>query len=299
MSLKSVPFVLFRPHKTLSFAKKIGLIGFGSRISKLFPQLPLYLFQAESDLNEKEYTAIATFTGLFWFLVPASIFILISLLLPIQLNLLVILGASFLIGILSFTYVLLYPKIIITRRVRDIDKNLLFALRHLSIQVRSGVTLFDSMVSVARGEYGVISEELDHIVRMISTGVRDVDALEELALKNPSLYFRRSVWQISNSIRAGADIGNTLDIIINNLSNEQRILVRVYGAQLNPLAVMYMMLGVVLPSLGTSLLMSLSSFSGLEIKPFVFWLLLIFLVAFKFNFLGIVKSRRPAVDVNV
>ena len=299
MSLQRIPLIPFKPYKTLRFAKNLGLIGFGSRIAKLFPQLPLYLFQAESDFNEREYATIATFAGLFWPLILASIFILISLILSVQLNLIIIFGASLLIGILSFSYVLLYPKLIITKRVRDLDKNLLFALRHLSIQVRSGVTLFDSMVSVARGGYGLVSEEFNHVVRKIGTGISDVDVLEELALRNPSLYFRRSVWQISNAIRAGADIGNTLDIIINNFSNEQRILVRMYGSQLSPLAFLYMMFGVILPSLGTTLLISLSTFSGLEIKPFIFWVILIFLATFKFNFLGLVRSRRPSVEVYV
>jgi flagellar protein FlaJ len=165
--------------------------------------------------------------------------------------------------------------------------------------VRSGVTLFDSMVSVSRADYGLVSEVFDDAVRRISTGVRDVDALEELGLKNPSLYFRRSLWQIANAIRSGADIAATLENILNNLANEQRVLLRRYGAQLNPLAFMYMMFGVIIPSLGISLLITLSAFSGLPIKQLFFWIILAFLLIFKFNFLGVVKSRRPSIEIYV
>ena len=300
MALNRIPFLLFPLNKALDYSRNLGLIGLGSRVSKLFPHMSLYLYQSESYLDPDEYTTIAIFGALFWFLVIFSFGMLLSFATKLPSNFLLIISVSSLsVFSLSFFYVMFYPKLLVTRRVRSLEKNLLFALRHLMIQVKSGIPLFDSIASVAKSNYGLVSEEFNSVIRRISTGVSDVNALEELALKNPSLYFRRALWQISNAIRAGADIGNTLEIIITNLSNEERILVRKYGSQLNPLAFIYMMFGVILPSMGIALLITLSSFAGLPIKKYFFWIILSFLIIFKFNFLGIVKSRRPSVEIDV
>lgn len=298
MPLRRIPFVLFSLNRVLHYSRNLGLLGIGNRISKLFPFLSLYLYQSEANLDANEYVTIALFSAITWFIIPFSFGMFLSFVATLPSNFpLIITSVSFSVSALSFFYIIFYPRVHVTRRTRELEKNLLFALRHLMIQAKSGIPLFDSMASVARANYGLVSKEFNEVVRRISTGVRDVDALEDLALKNPSLYFRRALWQVSNAIRVGADVGNTLEIIISNLSNEQRILVRKYGSQLNPLAFLYMMFGVIMPSLGIALLIILSSFTGLPIKRYFFWVILGFLIVFKFNFLGIVKSRRPSVEV--
>lgn len=299
MPIKRIPFVPFPPNKALSMARSMGLIGAGNNIAKTQPHLGLWLYQIESFIGPREYGAIAVFTSLFWFMLVLGMFVFLSFApVPIPGNFLAIgVLASVGMAFVSFFYVLIYPSVLVTKKVRELDKNLLFALRHLLIQVKSGIPLFDSMVSVSRASYGLVSVEFNKAVRKIGTGSKDVDALEELALRNPSVYFRRSLWQITNTIRVGADIGNTLEVIINNLSNEQRIMIRKYGAQLNPLAFMYMMFGVILPSLGISLIVSLSSFARFPVEPIMLWGIIAFLVFFKFNFLGVVKSRRPSIEV--
>ena len=164
------------------------------------------------------------------------------------------------------------------RKVRDLEKNLLYGLRHLAIQVKSGVSLFDALVSVSKQDYGILSEELAVCTKKISTGLAEDRALEELAMKNPSLHFRRAIWQIVNSMKSGTDLGDTLESIVSSISSEQRISIRKYGSQLNPMAMMYMMLAVIIPSLGITFLIILSSFSGFPITKttfiaiFLYWL---------------------------
>lgn len=298
METKSIPFVPFPVEKAIEYAHMIGLVGIASGISKMSPQLSLQLYQAESSIDARDYCSIAVFSGIFWALMISGIFVFIGLVAPVPQNFLPIAGmAAGGMGLVSFMYVMMYPKVIVTKRIRELEKHLLFAMRHILIQVKSGIPLFDAMVSVSKAKYGMVSSEFNQAVRKISTGMRDVDALEDMALRNPSLYFRRAIWQVANTIRTGSDIGKTLDVIITNLSNEQRIQVRQYGSQLNPLAFMYMMFGVIMPSLGISLMVTLSSFTGLGIDPLYFWGIIGFLVVFKLNFLGIIKSKRPTVEV--
>lgn len=293
---KRIPFVPF----PLPMAKNIAkpFYGWADKLLKFFPDLKVRLQQAEIDIRPREYMAIAFFSLLFWTIITMFSFSIISFLITVPDTFVIImLVVSEVIGILSFVYIILYPKLIITRKVKDLDKNLLFALRHLLIQVKSGVPLFDGLVSVSNGNYGLVSKELKECTKRISTGSEQTSALEELALKNPSLNFRRIIWQITNAIKSGANLGNTLDSIVKNLSDEQKVAIRKYGSQLNPLAMMYMMLAVIIPSLGITFLIIFSSFSGIAVSETIFIVITFALAFFQFTFIGAVKSRRPAVEL--
>ncbi len=197
----------------------------------------------------------------------------------------------------QFQMSLLQPKLAVIKKVKALDKDMLFALRHLLIKVRSGITLFDSMKDIAKGSYGQVSKEFDKITIQITAGKNEVEALEGAAYRNPSPFFRRAVWQIASSMRAGADIGSTLKNIVRNLSEEQRILIRKYGAELNPFSLMYMMVTVIMPTLGIALLIVLSSFTGLPIGPEVFIGIYVVLLIFQYMFMGMIKTRRPAIGI--
>jgi len=291
---RTIPFVPLPLEKALRVSKPFLFIG--NKLLKIFPTLDLNLRQAEIDVRGREYINVAIFSSLFWFSILFCIFIVLGKIVGKEIVKISFFLSS-VVGVVSFLYVTMYPRLVVSKKVKRLEKDLLYAMRHLYIQLRSGVTLFDSLVSVAKGEYGVLSEEIKLCVNKISTGWPEEQALEELALRNPSLTFRRALWQISNAMRAGTDLGDTLETIVNNIANEQRIVIRRYGSQLNPMAMMYMMLGVVVPSLGITFLMILSSFSGLPITQTLFVIILIMLGVFQFSFIGFIKSRRPSIEV--
>lgn len=294
-TLKTIPLVPFK----VSMLKRISrpFASVSDVFEKMFPDFELQLSQAELEIEARDYFAIAVFSALFWFALLFGTVFTLAVLLTEQTYLLITLASSSIIAAMVFFYVMNYPKLIIVRKLRDLDKNLLYSLRDLSVQIKSGVPMFDAMVSISRKDYGRISEEFRIGVKKISTGMSAPDALEDMALKNPSLNFRRSIWQMVNSIRSGTDLGNTLDNVVNNISREQQVQIKKYGAQLNPLAMMYMMVGVILPSLGITFLIILSSFSGFPVTEWVFWGILLVLTVFQIAFIGIVKSRRPSIEI--
>jgi len=147
------------------------------------------------------------------------------------------------------------------------------------------------------GDYGLVAEEFKDCVKKISTGMPETTALEELIFRNPSIFFRRVIWQITNAIRTGADLSNTLESIVHSLSDEQKVAIRRYGSQLNPLSMMYMMTAVILPSLGITFLILMSTFSGMPVSEMLFWVTLVALATFQFMFIGVVKNRRPAIEL--
>ena len=102
---------------------------------------------------------------------------------------------------------------------------------------------------------------------------------------------------LTRALKAGADVGNTLEVLVQSLSNEQRVAIKKYGAQLSPLALMYMMFAVIVPTLGITFMIIFSSISSLQVSEVFFYLIIIVLVIFQFAFAGIIKSRRPAVEL--
>jgi len=293
---RRIPFVPFSMQMARSVVKPF--YGVGNRLVKIFPGLNVRLNQADIDISAREYLAIGFFALWFWTMMIFILLLTLSLFITLPENFIYVLTiAPLFIGFLAFFYIIQYPMLIISKKIRDLDRHLLFALRHMQVQVKSGIPLFDGLVSISNGDYGLISEEFKKCVKKISTGLSETNALEELVFKNPSLYFRRVIWQITNAIRTGADLADTLDAIVDNLANEQKVAIRRYGSQLNPLSMMYMMLAVILPSLGITFLVLLSTFSGFTVSEIIFWFILTILIVFQFSFVGLVKSRRPTIEL--
>jgi pilus assembly protein TadC len=293
--VQRIPFVPFPLDKAKKFARLF--LPISSKIIKIFPALETKLIQAEINLKGREYLSIAMFSSVFWFFL---IFCLLAIfLIRVQtLNFLLIsFFLSLTISLLSFIYIIFYPNLIVIRKIRDIEKNLLFGMRHLLIQVKSGVNLFDAMASIAEADYGLVSKEFGKCVKEVATGTDIKDALEQLAFRNPSMYFRRTIWQLVNSMRAGIDIGDSLSLLVDNLSSEQRVSIRRYGSQLSPLALLYMMFAVIIPTLGIVFLVIFSSIAGIPISDLVFYGILVALVFFQFMFIGFVKNRMPSVEL--
>ena len=292
MRSKKIPFCPVPIKKAEKWSRKFFWLA--ERVSRISPKLSLTLQQGGVPYSNIEYISIALFSSSF---MGAVIFLLVFLisfrfvsierLLPIS----ILVGAVMLLMV--FVYIMIYPRLLVKKKVADIERNLLYALRHILIHIKSGVPIFDSIVVVSQGRYGMVSEEFGRLVKEVDTGTSLESAMGELALRNPSVPFRRAIWQISNSMKAGSDLGNVLKEIISNISREQLIAIRRYGSQLNPLTLVYMMIAVIIPALGVTMLIILSSFSGIEFSETMFYAILGGVALFQFMYIGIIKSRRP------
>jgi archaeal flagellar protein FlaJ len=291
---KFIPFVPFKLDVALKFSR--SFLWLGSKLSTLNPYLPQKLAEAEIPLKDREYLSISIFSSIYWFTVLFSILTFLPAL--VGKNFITIsLPISLLVALIAFFYINFYPNLVALRKSKDIERNLLFVVRHLYVQVRSGVSLFDAMVAVSKEDYGIISREFERAVKEISTGKEQTSVLEEMALRFSHTGFKRILWQIVNSLKSGADISKVLSVIANELSQEQRVKIRKYGSQLSPYALMYLMLTVILPTLGISFLIILSSFSGIQIPEAFFFLIWGVVFLFQIMFIGMIKSSRPSVEV--
>ena len=192
---------------------------------------------------------------------------------------------------LSFGY---QPKIKAKQISRNIEKNLPYALRHMLIEVSSGISLYQAMVSVS-GDYGEASEEFEKIISDVQGGKSQIEAIEDSIARTESQMYRRTQWQLINSIKSGANVTSTLESLVETIIEEQKLQVQNYGEDLNPFILMYLMLAVIFPSLGVTLMIVLSSFTGFEIDQLIFYGIIGGLVVFQLFFLNLLKSRRPEV----
>ena len=88
------------------------------------------------------------------------------------------------------------------------------------------------------------------------------------------------------------EIYSVMDQITKDQINE----VNKYGKKLNPLAMFYMIIAVILPSLGVTMLIILSSFIKFELSLAVLVALACFLGFVQFMFIAMVKFSRPAIE---
>ena len=268
----------------------------GDAISKGMPSLKLNLFQSEMEIHPREYAALCLFSGLFYFLLLTPLTFAIGLVLTKKLEFVVpfATGAGF--GIFIFMYLLSYPKFLGSQKIKSVERDLLGALQNMLIEVRSGVPLFNAMLSVTNG-YGEVSVQFRKIISQVNTGVSEIAALDEASRRNPSLHFRRAMWQIINSIKSGSDVANALAVIVDTLEKEQVIAIRKYGQELNPYTMMYMLVAVIMPSLGITFLIIMSSFSGIVIPKLLFPAIIVGLVLFQIFYMGLIKTKRPALEI--
>ena len=292
--VKRIPLLPFPLPKARKLSRRF--IGIGESLSHMFPGIEFNLDQSGLDFDAREWMALAFFTALFYFVVLSGPLILVTI--AAKVEIVKALGISLLVGfsmgLTSLIYIAMYPMLLVKKKVNQVEAFLPYGLHHLLIEVRSGVPLYNSLVSIAQSNYGRFSEEIKKAVNEINTGKSEVAALEMLARENPSLYFRRVIWQMVNALKSGADIGDTIKQIVDNIQQEQRVAIKEYGAQLNPLALMYMIFCVIFPTLGITFLLVISSFIGIGIDvEYLLLGILGFLAMFQFMLIGLIKSRRP------
>ncbi len=286
------PFVISERIKRISR----HYLPLAETVGRFFPALEMHLQQAEFSVTAKEWMAFALMAFINFFAVGAAVVFALAVAAkidPIR-TIAVSFGIGLSSGMLAALYALFYPRLLVARKVKDLEGNLPYAMRHLLIQVRGGMSLYHSMVSISMAGYGVLSSEFRKAVKQINTGMSEVEALERLTRTNPSLYFRRVMWQLLNALKTGSDIGATLKEIVDSIMIDQKADIKKYGSQLNPLALMYMLLVVIFPTLGIVFLLMMTGFVGNVINiQFVLMMILAFLFLFQFIFIGIIKSKRP------
>ncbi len=213
----------------------------------------------------------------------------------IMMLILVILAPLVIIPLIVFTYLMLYPDAMIARRRREIDYETAFAGKHIAIALKSGLPLFEAFVGASKG-YGEVSKEFAKVVDKIVLGVPVTTAIKEVVEHNPSTYFMRIMLQMNNSIQSGADVGGSLESVLDQISKEQLISLREYSQKLTPIVMFYMVFGIIVPSLGivlATVIFSAVSGGNFGLPPIALLGVFMIIALVQFLFVGMIESSRP------
>lgn len=232
-------------------------------IARRFPYLKIQLAQANIDSTPEQFIKkILTTT-----LIVAVTLSLTSLMLLYKLNvsLFYILLISPILFFGMFFFFINSPKGKMNKIVREIDHEIVYAGRFLLIELSAGLPLFDAIKNVSYA-YPVIGKYFKQIVDKVETGKPIEMAINEVIEINPSVNFRKVLFQILNSMQTGGDVGRALESITDQISKEQLIKIKEYGKKLNPMVLFYLLIAVILPSLGISILALMSTFTGFSLS---------------------------------
>ncbi len=201
------------------------------------------------------------------------------------------LAAFSIMGVLS----LFYPSQVAKERAEKINRELPFALRHLSSQIRAGVSFHRALKSVANAEYGLLSIELRHVLRDLDKGSSTEAALLALVSRTKSQGLRKATVQIIRALKTGGNLSQIIGNIAEDVSFESRMLVRDFVEMLNIVSVMYIMIGVVAPVI-INILSAVTQLPLLGISiPFPLVALVFTLNAFAmFGMVLVIKRMEPA-----
>lgn len=294
-----MPTLMFKPEKAIFFGRAFR--RFAHPFMGMAPNIGSELLEGGINVPAIDYVATGIFISLFLggVLLGVSVFLALvalerGLLNPSLLSVFFLMVV--IVPVIYFFYFINYPKLRAAKRRAKIDEKVVFAIREVMIKVGSGVPVFNALLDVSNGDYGVVSDEFKVAVEEIQSGLSQEEALTRLGRRVPSQSLRRAIDIIVNAIKSGSDIHGTLSLINEMLVKKQQSDMKAYAAELTPLSMMYMLISVVVPSLGMSVFIILGSITHFNVV-FIIYLVPPFLLIFEVFFMGMVGSRRPAIGV--
>lgn len=258
-------------------------------------KLSEYLKNGDFNISREEYLGICYRNFIKIFFVYFTVIFIILYIINSQNRIIFPLVSSLAISIFVFYSQYSYPKLFNQRKQKEIEKNLIPALQDMLVQLNSGIPLFNILINISESNYGELSKEFKKAVKKINAGYPAAEVLEDLGDNNSSIFFRRTLWQISNGMKAGSDISIVIKESIKSLNEEQLIQIQNYGNKLNPIIMFYMLITVIMPALAITFITVITSMIKLpqNTNIFIFSILLLLVVFIQIFFLGVIKSIKP------
>jgi len=259
-----------------------------SYIAKSFPGLRLKLRQAGIFQEPEEYvksimgTCILLSIGLFFMFFFFTLSLWSIIIIPLSIPML-------------FMYFIKFVDVKIEKIKKHIDEEIIFAGRFLIIGLESGVPIHKIFEDMEKN-YEYVGYYFGEILNKVYLGTSMEDAVNDTLNISPSPNLRRILWQVMNSLKTGTEVGTALNSVIEQIVREQQIAVQEYGKKLSPLAMFYMTISIIVPSLGITMLVILATFIGLKVTMPILIVLAVMIGFVQFMFLSLVRASRPSIS---
>ena len=270
------------------------IINLVQRISLFFPGLKKQLRIAHFKVNPQRFIYNDLKFSLPFSLGLTILFFFVAI--KAGLPLLLIPIVFVVIFFLVFNFVLLKVKGTIIKRKKEIDREVLFAGQYLLIKLYSGRPLLNALIDTSNS-YGVASKYIREIVNDISTGSSLEKALDNAMTYSPSEKMRRILFHVNNALKLGIDVTGPLSSVLKEITREQILEIERYGKKLNTLVIFYMLVAVVIPSIGMTLFIVIASFVSFNMDFTVFLVAIFFISIVELMFMSVFRSIRPTVNL--
>lgn len=290
-----IPLMIFPLSQAPTIGQRFKAIGV--RIVSFYPNVRYDLRNIGVEILPEHYGALSFLSAFIWGAVLAIFFgIFLSLLpdIPPPIKFLLPVFIGFLITFIATVFYLFYPKMMAKSIGTAIDKELIFAMRDMLIQISSGIPLFTVIENIGNSNYGYVSAEFKRVATNVKGGSPLLKEIELMAIRTQSEYLKKVSWQLVTAIRSGANLTATLKGIVKVLVDYQFSLSKSFNAELNFIILLFMLVSAVLPTIGTTVLVIFSVFGMFGISPDV----LIGIVVLSFLFQGAIAAyvyiKRPS-----
>ncbi|MCX8205707.1 MAG: type II secretion system F family protein [Candidatus Micrarchaeota archaeon] len=289
-----IPLMLFSKEAASKIARPFR--GAGALLLSVMPGVAYDLKAIGYDIDAEEYSFAAFVSALVWGLLFGVVTYVVLQIrgLEAQQQLMLSLATFLFFTMFAFILHMSYPSIIAKKQAEKTDKELIYALRDMLAQVKSGMPFYVALSNIAKSDYGNVSKELSVAVKSISAGESEKRALERVILNTKSDYLKRTIWQVLVAIESGASMSAALRSALDTLMNYQMQAIKNYASELNFAILFYMFFAAVLPSIGITLLVLLISFTSANITQEIFFIVVIISLVVQMAIIGFIKSERPS-----
>jgi len=156
-------------------------------------------------------------------------------------------GADYVIfALLSLTGVLGIYEFVRLRRIKKIDERFPDFVRDMAESRRAGMTFTKAIMYSAKGNYGVLTPEIQKIARQISWGSSVDNALNSFAKRVNTKLIKRTISLIIEASRSGGNVADVLDAASTDARELKLIDSERRASMLSYVAVIYVGMGVFL-----------------------------------------------------
>jgi len=109
------------------------------------------------------------------------------------------------------------------KKKKDIEDQLPDFLREISSSTASGMTIFDAIKSISKGEHGRLTPELQRMSSQLSWGISVKDALDNFAKKINTNSVKRMVITINKALEIGGNTSAVFDAAAREMDQAKRV----------------------------------------------------------------------------
>lgn len=223
-------------------------------------------------------------------------FLILILVLLMCLTPLELVGIYLVLIVMLYVFIFYYPQIKDEKGYSDLNQELPYALRHMTIELKSGKGLHDCLKTIRNANYGSLSKEFTRALEEVKFGKSTEDSLLEMSHRVKSDGLSRAVQQIIGTLRVGGNLASSLEIIAQDISFDMQIKLKEYSQRLNSFILIYTFVAILAPVISLIMLMAGSTVMGDVISSEI--LLLMYAVFFPLIvvFMGIfIKKLEPKI----